>query len=310
MYTKFDKMIGKVMRGVDRTHDQLVFHAEDGWKFTFKHYQDCCESVWIEDVCGDLEDLVGSEMIIAEESDNRREDRSYEVATWTFYNFATAKGSVTVRWCGTSNGYYSTSVSFHADSPAEDASKFEEGYDNLLHGNNAESVKVRKMNRYKVFMFAGMASVIDFDMMHGYKLVDSNGIISDLDWQLGRSVCNGQKIVCDVEADVIEVALKRAKKLAEKFNQRRYHVYFGSYKRVCGYDCFAANPEEAIRKAMVKFGPNWYEFGGKLARVIDVDDPASPITANKEWVNDRKVCLALPLWIQESQYILSALSRR
>lgn len=295
MYTKFDKMIGKVMRGVDRTHDQLVFHSEDGWKFTFKHHQDCCESVWIEDVCGDLEDLVGSKMIIAEESDNRREDRSYEVVTWTFYRFATAKGSVTVRWCGTSNGYYSTSVSYDETPPAEGmAENFEEGYDNLLHGNNAESVKVRKMNRYKVFMCAGMASVIDVDMMHRYKLIDPCGGAFDLDWQLGRIVNDGLKIVCDVEADVIEVALKRAKKLAEKYNQRRYHVYFGSYKRVCGYDCYASTPAEALRKAKMKFGDDYIRFGGDKAVCIDVDDPAEDQRAKDEWVNDRKVNVVIP----------------
>jgi hypothetical protein len=88
--------------------------ANDKEVFTFLHYQDCCESVSIEDIVGDLSDLVGEPLLIAEEVSGETPadfDKDYhESVTWTFYKFATRKGYVDVRWLGESNGYYSESV--------------------------------------------------------------------------------------------------------------------------------------------------------------------------------------------------------
>ncbi len=115
----FHNMIGRVMESVTgKAGDgEMVFKAEDGSIFRFTHYQDCCESVDIVDVAGDLEDLVGYPLVQAEEVSNEEvapltpeEDASY--GTWTFYKFATRLGYVTVRWLGTSNGYYSESVHY------------------------------------------------------------------------------------------------------------------------------------------------------------------------------------------------------
>jgi hypothetical protein len=105
------RMIGKIFTKVEETNDELIFsNAEES--FRFLHYQDCCEYVYIESIVGDLSDLVGVPILMAEESSNLMEsDKCSDVDEWTFYKFATIKGYVDVRWHGSSNGYYSTSVS-------------------------------------------------------------------------------------------------------------------------------------------------------------------------------------------------------
>ena len=112
---QFSDLVGHTLIGVERNtgdNDTLSFRLRDGTAILY-HSQDCCESVYIEDINGDLDDLVGSPILRAEESVSRPDDISdYESQTWTFYIIATIKGTVTIRWIGSSNGYYSESVSF------------------------------------------------------------------------------------------------------------------------------------------------------------------------------------------------------
>lgn len=113
------ELIGKTVVSIDKSYDELVFNMEDGTRYKMYHQQDCCETVSLEDIVGDLDDLIGMPILRATEDTNtsnhpidKPQEYEPESFTWTFYNFATIKGYVTIRWFGTSNGYYSESVSF------------------------------------------------------------------------------------------------------------------------------------------------------------------------------------------------------
>lgn len=115
---EFNELVGKTIKsieGLEKGSDEVVFMCSDGSKYKMYHEQDCCEYVDIDDVIGDVEDLIGSEILIAEENSNSdvnpKETYDYSF-TWTFYKLATQKGYVDIRWYGTSNGYYSERVSF------------------------------------------------------------------------------------------------------------------------------------------------------------------------------------------------------
>jgi hypothetical protein len=111
----FEDLKGRTIKAIERGDDELKFAMDNGDLFVMHHSQECCESVYIEDICGDLEDLIDTPILVAEErtqDDTESDEARYGDAMWTFYELRTIKGSVTIRWHGSSNGYYSISVSF------------------------------------------------------------------------------------------------------------------------------------------------------------------------------------------------------
>lgn len=123
--TPFSALIGKTLTAVigGVGDDTLTFKCTDGSAFSLFHDQDCCGSVSVEDIAGDLSDIIGSPIVTAEESCGDQNPADYEPDeyvesfTWTFYKIDTAKGGVTMRWYGSSNGYYSENVSFCREAP-------------------------------------------------------------------------------------------------------------------------------------------------------------------------------------------------
>lgn len=114
-------IIGKTISHIEARQgsEECILTFTDDTRYRFYHEQDCCENVYIEDIIGELADLLNEPLLMAEEVSN---DQAVDVdipsgpyddsRTWTFYKFATVKGYVTFRWLGTSNGYYSESVDY------------------------------------------------------------------------------------------------------------------------------------------------------------------------------------------------------
>ena len=127
MMEKFEDLLGTTIARVDGAEigsERVTFSLTDGRRFTLFHYPDCCETVDLNEIIGDIDDLIGVPLARAEEVEGENneplEGKKPEYAesyTWTFYKLATIKGEVVLRWLGESNGYYSESVCFEEVSP-------------------------------------------------------------------------------------------------------------------------------------------------------------------------------------------------
>ena len=113
------ELLGMTLTSVEQDGEEaILFASNTGRTFMMYHRADCCEDVRIEDVVGDLHDLVGHPILLAEVAESGEHPLGCvpyddpDSFTWTFYKLATIKGYVDIRWYGTSNGYYSEAVDF------------------------------------------------------------------------------------------------------------------------------------------------------------------------------------------------------
>ena len=117
----FNILKGLTITSIDGLEDdsaEVIFTTSEGRRFEMSHSQDCCERVSIEDVCGDINDLLNSPILLAEKETSDEDpidvNKEYhdDLYCWTFYKLSTFKGDVTIGWYGESNGYYSVGVDF------------------------------------------------------------------------------------------------------------------------------------------------------------------------------------------------------
>ena len=109
-------MEGKTFSKVVRKDDSVVFIQQNpSFSVVLKHVQECCESVYLEDVVGDLADLENTALLQVKETKGVYQG----VGPAYFYDFRTLKGNVTLRFVHehNSNWAYSARASFEVQSP-------------------------------------------------------------------------------------------------------------------------------------------------------------------------------------------------
>ena len=113
--SSLDYLYGKTITHIDGGvgSSELIFHLSNGERFIMYHEQDCCESVYVGDVTGDLHSICDCLVLRVFENveDGSNGEDCFGSRTYTFYTITTFNSSVTIRWVGESNGYYSESVS-------------------------------------------------------------------------------------------------------------------------------------------------------------------------------------------------------
>lgn len=103
-FKDFSALKGKTFTKVEQVEDEIHFVTEEG-NYILSHVPDCCESVNLVDIAGNLSDLVGLPVLNAEES-FKEGGNCNESQTWSFYRITTFAGTVVIQFHGESNGYY------------------------------------------------------------------------------------------------------------------------------------------------------------------------------------------------------------
>ena len=110
---RFEDLKGKVLKSIEINKDktEILFKDSCDNKYLMFQKPECCEVSGLLDIFGDLDILINYPIITTEYA-VKNGDTGFGTFTWSFYELATNKGHVTIRWYGVSTGNYSERVSF------------------------------------------------------------------------------------------------------------------------------------------------------------------------------------------------------
>lgn len=101
-------LLGFTLSAVERDEDDevITFTRTDGVQVKMYHEQECCEHVWVEEIHGDLQALVGYPLTTAEVyTRDGGESEDGDDRMFTFYRIGNERHLATIRWCGESHHY-------------------------------------------------------------------------------------------------------------------------------------------------------------------------------------------------------------
>ncbi|HBY20802.1 MAG TPA: hypothetical protein DEG71_07310 [Clostridiales bacterium] len=110
----FESLLGATLLDFEELDDRVSFLTDKG-RYTLINFESWCGNdcdVSLEDIDGNIYRLFGQKIIFAEEIIHSGTDES---TCYSFYKLSTNNDSVTLRFYGRSNGYYSENMQLYKE---------------------------------------------------------------------------------------------------------------------------------------------------------------------------------------------------
>ena len=110
-YKTIEELEGQTITLIEQGESDVIIETKEGKRYRMYHEQNCCEAVYVDEVKGSFSDVYGSPVIAACEEIGH-DTHDYGTCTLTTFHLITDNGELSIKWNGSSNGYYSESVYF------------------------------------------------------------------------------------------------------------------------------------------------------------------------------------------------------